>query len=54
MVSAMNDMYNLKTLNAVLRPMTDTEVERFLEGEGDFIISPEDNAKIVEHLLQRI
>ena len=52
MVSAMNDMYNLKTLNAVLRPMTDTEVERFLEGEGDFIISPEDNAKIVEHLLR--
>jgi len=54
MVSAMNEMYDLETLNAVLRPMTDTEVERFLEGEGDFIITPEDNVKIVEHLLQRI
>ena len=47
-------MFDLRTLQkTIVRSMTENERQRFNDGEK-FAISPEDTAKIIEHLLQRI
>ena len=50
----MDTMFDLLALQkTVVRSMTDDERQRCIDG-GKFAISPEDMAKTVEHLLQRI
>jgi len=47
-------MFDLRALQkTVVRTMTDDERQRFIDGEK-FTISPEDMAKVVEHLQKRI
>ena len=47
-------MFDLRALQkTVVRPMADDERQRFIDGEK-FTISPEDMAKVVEHLQKRI
>ena len=47
-------MFDLRALQkTIVRPMTDDERQRFIDGEK-FTISPEDMAKIVKHFLQRV
>ena len=47
-------MFDLRALQkTIVRPMTDDERERFIDGEK-FTISPEDMAKVVEHFQKRI
>jgi len=47
-------MFDLRALQkTIVRPMTDDERQRFIDGEK-FTISPEDMAKVVEHFQKRI